>query len=99
MRPSRRIPGRLRLTVHARRRSAQRGISLLAIDQALAWGTEYHVGHGDNLFHLSRGAVSSASLAGFDVRRYLGTTVIQTLSGRIKTVYRTQCPPSRRGRR
>ncbi len=81
-----------RFTHHARKRSAERGVSSDAVQAALWWGREVRV---PTIIHhvLDRKSVAAARREGVDVDRYLGTIVIESArTGAIVTVYRTRSP-------
>lgn len=87
------VPWSVHLTRHAGLRASQRGVSIEAIDAALAWGREIHVGGGVLECRLDRRSVAQARRTGVDLKAFEGTIVIVSVrDGRVVTAYRNRHP-------
>ncbi len=89
-------PCPLATTRHARVRQAQRALGQDALVAALLYGREIRAGGGDVFLYLGQQEVRAARRRGLRLDNHLGVTVIETRTGRIKTVYRNRKPPTPR---
>ncbi len=78
-----------RLTGHARRRVAQRGVPRAAVCAAIDWGREVQQRGGRTLFHLGERAVTRAACFGVDLRTYTNVCVVLAPDGAAVTVFRS----------
>ena len=81
----------LSYTSHAALRSGSRRIPEEAITAAICWGRRYR-SHRDLVWRLDRRMVERARRAGVRLEHYEGVTVILTMGGVVRTVWRNRNP-------
>ena len=86
-----RPPHTLFPTTHALKRADARRITPAAIHAALRWGRRLW-SHGDLIYRLDRRSIKRAAVAGCDVYAHEGVTVVVTLDGVVRTVWRNRAP-------
>ena len=80
------------LTPHARRRTRRFGLSLEAIEAAMAWGRKTRQAHGRVRYHLGDRSVRRARTLGVRLERWTGVMVVEAADGAIITVGRYSHP-------